>query len=420
MVKLRSLLPSVALAGVTFGSLSVGSTVAVASCDGALHLKCPQINAAQSQTAVPSGNQQYGFQDNTLSNKEVPRGTVLGRLQGVGAHYLRQPMSWQSYEPRPGVFNATYFNWHDRDYQDLVARGIHPVITLLGTPNWAVSATSHGLTSSDGRFRCDNSGAPCLAPPDLTRTDVVSEWQHFVRVVTKRYPKAGAIEVWNEPNIQAFWMQNQDPVLYAHLLATTTQAVHGVNPQMPVLTGSTANFYGTSTSKSTAADVFLRTIYKTVGASAFNAIGWHYYPCTDTSSEWTAQATKRLNQLRAVRNNFNDSTKPFWITEMGATTSGNDAANCNQGPFTEQKQSNFLGTMLDWAKGQNANHHDLPVVLLYTLFNTDQRQVMTTPNPVGRFEYGIVAYTYDQTTDRTTVQSKVAYANVQCKMHSTC
>src|SRR4051794_29810460 len=96
----RPLLSHLIVAGVVFGSLSAGSTAAMATCAGPVHLKCASVNTALAApaTAIPSGGQQYGFNDNALSNKQLPRSTVLAKLQDSGAHYLRSPMSWQSYE----------------------------------------------------------------------------------------------------------------------------------------------------------------------------------------------------------------------------------------------------------------------------------------------------------------------------------
>jgi hypothetical protein len=420
-MRVRPLLSNFVVAGVAFGSLSAGSTAALAACDGPLHLKCARINTTQAQSqAVASGGQQYGFNDNSLTNKQLPRATVLAKLQDAGAHYLRQPMSWQFYEKQPGVYSATFFTQHDRDYNELLARGVHPVIMLLGTPNWAVSPLGRGAASPDGNFRCDNSSAPCLAPPDISRSQVLTQWQHFVRVVANRYPKAGAIEVWNEPNIQSFWLQPQDPALYAHLLQMTMTAVRQVNSSIPVITGSTANFYGTNSSTNTAADDFLRTVYKTVGASAFNGIGFHYYACSTSASDVTERANRDISWLRQVRNDFKDTSKEFWLTETGATSSGNENANCGAGAFTEQQQASALGTILNWAKSQNSARGDLPVVLVHTLFISRSRTVINKPLKAGHYEFGVVAYSYDSTTDHTTVQNKPAYATVRCKMLSSC
>ena len=422
-MRVRPLLSNFVVAGVAFGALSAGSTAALAACNGPLQLHCVRPNTVQApaDTApVPSSGQQYGFNDNGLYNQKIPRNVFLDNLQNSGAHYLRHTMSWQDYEPRPGVYDATFFTHPDRDYNDLLARGIQEVIILIGTPSWAVTTFGRGARSADGHFRCDGSNSPCIAPPDINRAQVMTQWQHFVRVVTARYPKAAGIEVWNEPNIQAFWLQQQDPVLYAHILAATSQAAHSVNAKMPVLIGSMANYYGSTTTSTTRTDTFLRTIYRTVGATAFNAIGWHYYPCDDNATEQKARASRFLDGLRAVRDAFHDTSKPFWLTETGATTSGKERANCGQGAFTEQQQSNYIGTILNWTKSQNAQHHDVPIVLIHSLYNGQSRRVISQPNGAGNDEYGLIAYAYDDTTRRTTFQDKAAYQTARCKMHATC
>jgi hypothetical protein len=306
----------------------------------------------------------------------------------------------------------------DQNYRDLLKIGVRQVITLITTPYWALTLAGRGAQSPDGSFRCDGSSAPCVAPPDIRNPLVRIEWQHFVREVVARYPQAAAVEVWNEPNVQGFWLQPQNPRLYARLLKATTTAVRQVSPTMPVLVGSLGGFVGASTMWNTAADTFLADVYRDAGRASFNAIGWHLYPCNNGQSI-EEQGAYLLSALRGVRNAFNDSNKPLWLTETGFTSGSGANATCGGGSYTEQQQAELLGETLDWAKAQDAGG-DLPVVLVYSLFDVASRQVLTIDNPDGASEYGVVAYHYDPLSGESTFLDKPAFAAVQCRFTSAC
>jgi hypothetical protein len=371
---------------------------------------------------VPSAGQRYGFNDNSLWNPEVPRDVYLAKLQDSGAKYLRSGINWQWYEPQYKVFNSSFWSIYDRNYADALATGVRQIIILMGTPYWALTADGRGATSPDGTtFRCDsNNSSQCFAPPDVDRATVRTEWQAFVRKVTARYPKAAAIEVWNEPNIQWFWLQKQDPPLYGRLLAATAKAIRQVNPAMVVLSGSTSNFQGPNTTWNTAEDSFLRTEYSVAGKASFDAIGWHSYPCKFSWEPPTAQLQRDIVRMRGVRHEFADDTAPLWMTEVGATTGGGSAGGCGGGQFTESQQASVLGQSLDWAKRQNARNHDLPIVVVHTLMNPKSRVVISVSNGDGEGEYGVVAYSYNGVTKQTRIRNKPAYPVVRCKIHGTC
>jgi hypothetical protein len=372
--------------------------------------------------AVDGAGQRYGFNDNSLWNPEVPRNAYLSKLQDAGAKYLRSGINWQWYEPQYKVYNSSFWSIYDRNYADALAVGARQIIILMGTPYWALTADGRGATSPDGTtFRCQSdNGAQCFAPPDVDRADVRAEWQAFVTKVALRYPKAAAIEVWNEPYIQWFWLQRQTPALYGRLLAATAQAIRQANPAMLVLSGSTSNFQGPDTTWNTAEDSFLRTVYAVAGKASFDAIGWHSYPCNFSWEGPTTQLLRDIKKVRAVRHEFADDATPLWMTEVGATTGGGSAGGCGGGQFTESEQASVLGKALDWAKGQNARNHDLPVVVVHTLLNPKPRAILGVSNGDGEGEYGIVAYSYNAATHKTRFRDKPAYPVVRCKIRLTC
>lgn len=386
------------------------------SCSGPFTLDCQTaVPSSVSPASVPHAHQRYGFNDNTWWNPQFPRSVYLSKLHQSGATLLRTGINWQSYEPRYKHYRKHAWADYDREYRHLLAAGVREDIMLIGTPYWALTPQGRGATYGD--FRCDNTGGQCVAPPNIRDPRVRKEWQHFVRKVVARYPRAAAIEVWNEPNIRPFWLQKQNPKLYAHLVRATAQAVRQVSKKMPILAGSTANYFGRSTPWETDAIEFVRDVYRWAGATKFTAISWHFYVCNAPGV--LTEASQKIHALRRVRRAMGGS-QPIWLTETGATSSGGLDANCGGGPYTESGQAGALTRMLNWAKRQQARHHDFPVAIVHTLADPESRQSIYFPNTDAEGEYGLVAYSHTALTKRTVVANKPAFAAVRCEFGGGC
>src|SRR5215813_2238329 len=77
----------------------------------------------------------YGVQDDAWLR--YGPGTLtqrLDRLQTLGVELMRVNVNWNEVQPRPRTFI-----WRDYDpvIKGLHARGIEPVLTLVGSPAWA-------------------------------------------------------------------------------------------------------------------------------------------------------------------------------------------------------------------------------------------------------------------------------------------
>jgi polysaccharide biosynthesis protein PslG len=76
---------------------------------------------------------------------------------------------------------------------------------------------------------------------------------------------------------------------------------------------------------------FLSGIYAAGAGTAMDAISVHPYPFSATTL-WHTYRT--LNEVRAVRDANRDSGRPLWVTELGATTTG-------EGALTEAQQADI-------------------------------------------------------------------------------
>jgi hypothetical protein len=132
-------------------------------------------------------------------------------------------------------------------------------------------------------------------------------------------------EIWNEPNVGKFWGPVPDPVRYCALLKAAFVAIHKTDQRATIMTGGLAQ--ARTGAVSIRAVDFLQRIYAAGAKGYFNAIADHPYispemPADDSRNGWqTMFATSP--SLRSVMSDHGDS-KPIWITEFGAPTSGDD------------------------------------------------------------------------------------------------
>ncbi len=335
-------------------------------------------------------------------------------LADAGAAIHRWPVSWQGYEPYRGKVDDSALAPADEVYRRDLAAGVRPLIVLLGTPPWAVTAEARG-----GRWKtlaCDGSRSLCFAPPDVRDAAIRDAWERWAALVAKRYPEAAGFEIWNEPNIRGFWMQRQDPELYGLMLDSAAAAIHAARPGATVVSGGTSEA-GASDAYHTPPAEFVRRMYATAPPGSFDALGYHAYPCN--ARPWESQVALATGEIRAARDRAGDPSRPLWLTETGATTGSPAPANCDTA-FTEDEQRDALAAVLDWTGRAEATAGDLPVVLVTRLINGGARMVVTQGSGDSEAEFGIVAWARNLVTGQPVVQAKPAYAAVRCRFRGSC
>ncbi len=282
-------------------------------CATALIAICLSIGAAAPgrATAAPPPCKQlagsgcatvFGF--NTYTSQRT-----ITEQRSLGATASRLFVDWALVQPSPGQWN-----WHqaDSEYAAMVAAGLHPLIVAFTAPCWARPSTD----CLDPYF---------TGPPDPAYDQ---DWSRFVSRVTARYPRALGIEVWNEPNLDQYFLPHADPARFTQLLHEAYTAVKAVNPNMPVISGGlllsprvsgpgpVPGGYG--------ADQFLAAMYAAGARQWMNALGVHVYPSTyvdGVPARWAVGSMQTwLGQLKAVRVRYGAGTQPIWITEMGIST----------------------------------------------------------------------------------------------------
>jgi hypothetical protein len=171
--------------------------------------------AGATKDARAAADVRFGIQDDAWL--EAGPGRLSDRtatLQRLGFDVVRITLDWNETETSPGDYD-----WHraDRLLGALHRRGLAPVVTLWGTPDWA---SASGLPN---------------APP--TRG---SDFQRFARAVATRFRYVRYWLIWNEPN-KIQWLKPTSPSLYVtRLLNPGYAGIKAANPLAKVGGGVTA------------------------------------------------------------------------------------------------------------------------------------------------------------------------------------
>ena len=87
--------------------------------------------------------------------------------------------------------------------------------------------------------------------------------------------------MWNEPNLGEFnWQPAAEPEYYAEVLRAVNDAVDGVRPGLPVISGGIGPPGFPRPSGSIGAEEFLERMYRAGARGAMDGIGVHPYPAT--------------------------------------------------------------------------------------------------------------------------------------------
>ena len=217
----------------------------------------------------------------------------------LGANVERVSFDWRWAEPSQGQYS---FGVYDQMYAAMQAQGIRPIWILLFAPSWASAVP------------CDQYTQNCMYPPAASH---YADAAHMAALLATRYPNSAGIEIWNEENNHWFW-PSPDPAAYTQLLKVSYSAVKQANPSMPVVLGGLSNVQQTAGGDVSLND-FLTGVYANGGKDSMDAIAFHPYPAGSDLS----LVTQVFQQVRSIRHQFADDSKPLWATEIGLTTSGN-------------------------------------------------------------------------------------------------
>ena len=213
------------------------------------------------------------------------------RLKALGLNWVRLALHWMLIEPEAGKWQL---DSTDRMMSLVKQAGLHSLTYVVGTPRFASSAPA-GAPYSD-KYPPKDPGV----------------YAQRLQGLVKRYPNVDVWQVWNEPNIPAFWQPRIDPEGYGRLLQPAVAALRQAAPDKPVAMAGMAYY-----SQMAGRDGLMLDAMGKLGAYQLKLIAC-YHPYTaepegaDDGSRDLLTHVPFLNKgLRAY------GVKQIWATEWG-------------------------------------------------------------------------------------------------------
>ena len=145
----------------------------------------------------------------------------IQQLKALGLDWVRVDLHWDRHEEQEGRYRLAEL---DELMKTLEQERLKSVFYLVGSAPHATSAPQ-GAANADQYPPKD----PLLYAKALT-------------LLAQRYPQVSAWQVWNEPNLPAYWRPHEDPEGYGKLLYLSTQALRQVAPDKPVVAAGMAYY----------------------------------------------------------------------------------------------------------------------------------------------------------------------------------
>jgi hypothetical protein len=259
--------------------------------------------------ASASSRIQYGVQDDAwLSFGPGTVGERVAKLRAIGVSVVRYTLEWNEIAATrpadPSSADDPAYDWEKPDevLRALRARGIAPVVSILGSPRWA-----------------NGDHSPNWAPRSPS---AIAE---FATAAATRYPWVKRWLVWNEPNQRRWLLPTSARTYVRTLLNPAYAAIHRATPGALVGGGSTAPRGGPG---GVSPVDFIHGMR--VAGAQLDAYAHHPYPLGPSETPWaggcdhcetiTMATLDRL--LREVSNAW--GSKRIWLTEYGYQTNPPD------------------------------------------------------------------------------------------------
>jgi hypothetical protein len=281
---------------------------------------------------------------------------TLDDLRDLGVDWVRVTAGWSEIAPaprssrRPPGFDARDptqyppYAWSalDRVYELSRARGLGVSIDIaFWAPRWAVGTPSRRADRERDR----------IAPDD---------YADFAEAVARRYPRAVAFTVWNEPNHNAFMLPQWEraggawrpasPHRYRDLVRAAVPRIKAAAPDALALIGATSSVgsaRGTRRDERMAPLTFLREMacvderlrpLRRPECRDFEALpgdGWSHHPYSLDLAPWQADARPEnvrmadLDRLTSLLHRLHEAGRtrsdlPLYLTESGYQTAPPD------------------------------------------------------------------------------------------------
>lgn len=245
---------------------------------------------------------------------------VLHAQAAAGIGLFRQTFRWDEIEPSPGQYQ---WGMHDGLVAAAAENGIRVLPIVFATPKSQAAAPKPGAKVTP---------TTTMPPRDP------QAFADFATVLAKRYGPGGTFwkahpdleplpirswQVWNEPNLKAYWGGRPNQNEYLELLKVTGRALHAVDPQAEIVTG------GVPESKlGIPLGDYVSLLARAGAKGSFDTLAIHPYARTPDG------AIAAVVHAREILDKAGFTDVGLWVTEIGWAT-GAQKSDFTVGPKTQ-------------------------------------------------------------------------------------
>lgn len=211
--------------------------------------------------AWPDGTIGSGF--GVAAKPERTNAEQLARIKKAGFSFIRYDMRWEEIEKQRGAYA-----WDDLDRFIAAMRkaGLKSVIILHG---------SNELYSEKISMKPEDNYGWSWAVAAPVNDDAVSAFVAFAVAAVRHFGNDDVIwEIWNEPDLPAFWPPKPDPAAFAKLAEQTCLAMRAADAHVKIIGPAVARLPDRF-------DIlhnnFFKTFIQTPAKNCFDAISIHPY-----------------------------------------------------------------------------------------------------------------------------------------------
>ncbi|MBJ7291584.1 hypothetical protein [Williamsia sp.] len=251
------------------------------------------VPPASAAPVVPAAG--YGFTEGalitTLSQADIDR--EMNVVAQTNAKWFRVLIDRSTIETSPGVYN---WGPTDRVVNAARKRGLSVIGLIAFTP----------LLQGGGLLR--------TAPPARA-----TDFSAFAARAVQRYRGSSSTwEIWNEPNLPAFFgLVANKPARYVALLRATYPVIKRIQPRSTVIAAGLSPLLGSDSPPQ-----FMRDIYRLGAKRYFDAAAMHPYVFPSGFAKDPLNAFSDVARVRDIMVRNGDAGKKIWFTEFGAPTNG--------------------------------------------------------------------------------------------------
>lgn len=213
--------------------------------------------------------------------------------KSLGFNHVRMDLSWSTVERVNGTYN---FAPYDAAVSKIHQEGMTPILILAYNNNLHSGKTS------------DHQGVSTIENRNAYVRFVTAAAKHFKPLLSST--KSIVFEVWNEPDLPSFWLDEPNPANYAELLNVAAPAIKQEDTRFKVLSGGLANLNFTFLSATTSTLASLST------QKHIDGVGVHPYT---KDLEYDVEPETQADEILAARRRLKEGgvNVPLWATESG-------------------------------------------------------------------------------------------------------